>query len=223
MTIVDPAHHLGIGATVSLQCKFLHPRHHRNAVFPDLFPGQRLTNARVVRRALKTINQEPTVCVVLNHEQFKDDMGGYHEIWCSESRIKMVKEGDPDLFFEEYLTKNGAESESVDDNEYEYDAGKNDGAEKTAEEPEEIAERGSGTEDDVEDKKVELPLATIGEVFSFARTSRAKFNLAMGLTASAFSGFIQPGETYQLTRNRLKLTRRVSSRLTVLRLLYRTW
>jgi len=193
MTIIDPTHHLGIGAIVSFQCKFLHPHRHRNAVFPDPIPGQRLTNARVVRRALKTINKKPTVCVVVNHEQFKDDTGGYHEIWCSESHVKMVKEGDPHLFFEEHLTEKGVESAEDDENKDKYDADKNNGAEKTAEEAEEITERGSGTESDVEDKKVEIPLATVGEVFSFARTSRAKFNLVMGLTASVFSGFIQPG------------------------------
>eukprot|EP00536_Pseudo-nitzschia_multiseries_P017972 jgi/Psemu1/227243/e_gw1.1993.2.1 len=59
-------------------------------------------------------------------------------------------------------------------------------------EPELISDDDRGTEDGKQEKKVEDPSATISEVLSFAKTRRAKFNLAMGLAASVMSGCIQP-------------------------------
>merc|ERR1712232_389505 len=92
---------LGIGATVSFQCKFIHPHHRRDAKFPSLNKGQRLTNARVVRRALKKIKDQPTVCVVVHHRDFKDEDGSSQDIYCNEIHIKVEKEGPPKMFFED--------------------------------------------------------------------------------------------------------------------------
>mmetsp|Transcript_32146 Transcript_32146/g.75603 ORF Transcript_32146/g.75603 Transcript_32146/m.75603 type:complete len:274 (+) Transcript_32146:140-961(+) len=92
--------HLGIDAIVSFQCKFIHPHRYRDEKFPNPATGQKLRDARVVRRALKKINGEPTLCTVVNHEDFKDKKGSYIEIWCGESRVTVQKEGDPSLFFE---------------------------------------------------------------------------------------------------------------------------
>merc|ERR1712176_1237538 len=36
---------LGVGATVSFQCKFIHPHRHRDAKFPNLEQAQQLTGA----------------------------------------------------------------------------------------------------------------------------------------------------------------------------------
>ena len=95
---------LGIGAIVSFQCKFIHPHRLRDSKYPDLTTGKRLTDAVVIRRALKRIKHKETVCVVVHHDNFKDDEngggGGYLEIWCTESHVRIEKEGDINLFFE---------------------------------------------------------------------------------------------------------------------------
>jgi ABC-type multidrug transport system fused ATPase/permease subunit len=48
-------------------------------------------------------------------------------------------------------------------------------------------------------------LATVGEVFSFAKSSKAKANLAIGLFASVISGAIQPGRKLRFTTISLML------------------
>ena len=91
---------LGIGAVVSFQCKFIHPHRLRDKKFPNPSVGQRLGDAHVVRRALKKIKHSPVVCVVIHHDDFKDNEGRPQEIWCSERHVRVEKEGDPDLLFE---------------------------------------------------------------------------------------------------------------------------
>jgi hypothetical protein len=154
---------LAIGAIVSFQCKFIHPHPLRDAKFPSVDIGQRLSNARAVRRALKKINNKPVVCVIVEHDDFKDKFGRYQEIWCSENRIRIEKEGDPNLVFEghEGFLKQNTIKKYVG----------------------------------YFDKSVigAKPLATVREVFSFAKSSKAKKNIAIGLFASFLSGAIQPG------------------------------
>jgi len=91
---------LGLGSIVSFQCKFIHPHRHREKHFSARSLGQRLTDARVVRRALKKIKSTPTLCVVVHHEDFKDKKGFYQELFCNETHIKVEKQGDPNQFFE---------------------------------------------------------------------------------------------------------------------------
>jgi len=92
--------HLGIGAIVSFQIKFIHPHTNRNVKFPNPVAGQRLTGCRVVRRALKKINHKPTICAVVHHDDFKDEENGdYYEIWCNESHVRVDKEGESNMFF----------------------------------------------------------------------------------------------------------------------------
>jgi ATP-binding cassette subfamily B (MDR/TAP) protein 1 len=47
-------------------------------------------------------------------------------------------------------------------------------------------------EDETDDTKKEKPLASFSEVFSFAKSSKSRTNLAIGLFASVLSGLIQP-------------------------------
>ena len=203
------AYRLGIGAIVSFQCKFIHPHRHRDANFPDPDVGQRLTNARVVRRALKKIKQQPTVCVIVHHEEFKGDDGNYREIWCSESHVRVDEEGDPDMVFAEYGTEretetnghnNSYKNRAIEHTERETETNdhnnsdKNRAIEKADQYTEDESLDKGNIQDDSKEKKTDQPLATVGEVFSFARSSKAKRNLAIGLFASALSGAIQPGE-----------------------------
>merc|ERR1711915_202618 len=91
---------LGIGATVSFQCKFIHPHRHRDAKFPNPDKAQRLTGAIVVQQKTKRINHKPTVCVIVHHDDFKDEEGNYHDLYCNENHVKVEKEGPSDKFFE---------------------------------------------------------------------------------------------------------------------------
>lgn len=96
----DKPHNLGLGSIVSFQCKFIHPHRHRDEQFSARSLGQRLTDARVVRRALKKIKNTTTLCIVVHHNNFKDKKGRYQELFCNEKHIRVEKEGDPKLFFE---------------------------------------------------------------------------------------------------------------------------
>mmetsp|Transcript_32322 Transcript_32322/g.54079 ORF Transcript_32322/g.54079 Transcript_32322/m.54079 type:complete len:736 (-) Transcript_32322:15-2222(-) len=110
--------HLGVGAIVSFQSKFIHPHDLRDDHFPDRPKGHRLVDAVVVRRELKMINHVETKCVVVHHEDFKDDNDEYQEIWCSEEHIKVQKEGNPEGFFDQFDPKKedetGKETEEED-------------------------------------------------------------------------------------------------------------
>ena len=44
-----------------------------------------------------------------------------------------------------------------------------------------------------EEEKAADPLATVGDVFSFARTSRVKWHIAFGLFFAVISGCVFPG------------------------------
>lgn len=164
---------LGTGAIVSFPRKFIHPRSLRDETYPDRTQGERLDNATVVRQARKKINHEPTNCVIVHHDDFVDPDGNYHEIWCAESHVKVEEEGDPKLFF-------GEEKDSESEEQ---------GSEKL-EKTEQDAEDGSLKSD--EEKKPAVPMATVREVFSFCKTPRARFYLAVGLFASCLSGLVQP-------------------------------
>lgn len=198
---------LGIGAIVSFQCKFIHPHRLRDSKYPNLTTGKRLTDAVFVQRALKRIKHKETVCVVVHHDNFKDDKnggggGGYLEIWCTESHVRIEKEGDINLFFEadhcSSRRDNNNDGSLERDNitkEENYIAEKNKFEESNdAEEDGSLEKEKAVNNVDVDEKKNDQPLATVLEVFSFAKSTRSKVNLAIGLFASVMSGVIQPGK-----------------------------
>jgi hypothetical protein len=132
--MTNEINHLGIGAVVSFQAKFIHPHALRDERFPDLHAGgtggtghrrppPRLSDAVVVRREMKKINHEKTMCVVVQHEDFKKDeegesgdgrSGAYHELWCAESHVKVQKGADPDKRFGPYPKEVGEADDEVD-------------------------------------------------------------------------------------------------------------
>ena len=192
------AYHLGIGAIVSFQIKFIHPHKISDVKFPNPVAGQRLTGCRVVRRALKKIKHKPTICAVVHHDDFKDEENGdYYEIWCNESHVRVDKEGESNMFFEGYHTEkereivtNGNNSHDNDDTKDVY--GDTNGNKEDEDVEKQLTEEGSDDTIDEKKKDNEEPLATVLEVFSFARSWKTKRNLAIGLFASACSGAIQP-------------------------------
>jgi ABC-type lipoprotein export system ATPase subunit len=92
-------HHLGVGATVSFQSKFLHPKHLRDEHLAQRPMEHRLADAIVTRREILKINHKDTMCAIVHHDDFKDSQGIHQELWCAEKHIKVHKEGDPNKFF----------------------------------------------------------------------------------------------------------------------------
>jgi len=160
--------HLGIGAVVSFPVKFLHPHHHRDGHFPNLEDGHRLTDAVVVRREVKLINHKETLCVVVHHDDFKDEEGRYHRLWCAESHIRVEKEGQPEKFFEQSTEKPFLGSLSSD------------------------TEQIGGIIKKENETSEADPLATAREVFSFVPDTRTKILIAFGFFFAACSGVIFP-------------------------------
>ena len=145
--------------------------------------------------------------MVVHHDNFKNDEnggggGGYLEIWCTESHVRIEKEGDINLFFEadhcSSRRDNNDDGSLERDNitkEENYIAEKNKFEESNdAEEDGSLEKEKAVNNVDVDEKKNDQPLATVLEVFSFAKSTRSKVNLAIGLFASVMSGVIQPGK-----------------------------
>jgi hypothetical protein len=186
--------HLGIGAIVSFQTKFIHPHNIRDVKFPNPVAGQRLTGCRVIRRALKKFKHEPTFCAVVHHDGFKDEENGdYYEIWCNESHIRVDKEGGSNMFFEGHHTEKETKIVTYGNNGH--DNGDTNGDKEDEDVEQQLTdEEEEGSDDTIDEKKRnnEEPLATVLEVFSFAKSWKTKRNLAIDLFASALSGAIQP-------------------------------
>ncbi|OEU13357.1 P-loop containing nucleoside triphosphate hydrolase protein [Fragilariopsis cylindrus CCMP1102] len=101
------------------------------------------------------------------------------------------------MFFEGYHTEkereivtNGNNSHDNDDTKDVY--GDTNGNKEDEDVEKQLTEEGSDDTIDEKKKDNEEPLATVLEVFSFARSWKTKRNLAIGLFASACSGAIQP-------------------------------
>jgi hypothetical protein len=169
---------LGVGATVSIPVKFLHPHHLRNEKFPDPQAREhmRLTGAAVKRLEVKLLNHKETMCVVVHHEDFMDSKRRYHRVWCAISHVKVVKEGSPDKFFdlppEVTSTERGTSSKSFSNDE-----------------PEKSDNAGS---DKSHKAAAADPLASIQEVYSFVPNIRTKILIVAGLFFACCSGVIFP-------------------------------
>lgn len=158
---------LGVGATVSFPVKFLHPHHLRDEKFPDPHGREqmRLTGALVQRLETKLINSKETKCVIVHHEDFKDEKRRFHRVWCAVSRIQVDKEGNPDKYFEDVPnTTSTKKASSLDDE----------------------------TEKSEESEKADDPLATIQEIYSFVPIRRTKILIAIGLFFACCSGVVFP-------------------------------
>ncbi|KAG7349282.1 ABC transporter [Nitzschia inconspicua] len=108
--------HLGIGAIVSFQSKFMHPKSLRDEYLQDKPSSHRLVNAVVIRRQQKKINHKDRLCVIIHHNDFVDQDGNFQDLWCAESHVKVHKEGDPAKFFNESIGQTCKEDdEDVDD------------------------------------------------------------------------------------------------------------
>ena len=89
---------LGVGAVVSFDSKHAHPHKLRDEVLGKDH-RMKLEHATVVRRERKTVDHQPTLCVVVQHDKFKDSNGNFQEIYCAESHVHVEKEGPSNQFF----------------------------------------------------------------------------------------------------------------------------
>jgi hypothetical protein len=168
--------HLGIGATVSFGTKFLHPHIQRDEKFPYLPHGHRLKEALVVGRERKLINHKETTCVIVHHNDFKDNEGRFYRLWCAESHVTVEKEGDPDKFFEHPENKGALVSDSVASD-----------TDKTTDDDKHLSDA-----DDEEEENIAEPLATAREVLSFIPNTKTKIFFGLGLFFGMCSGIIFP-------------------------------
>jgi hypothetical protein len=105
---------LGVGAKVAFDSKYAHPH---KTLDGFLGPGHsmKLENAVVLRREMKPVGHgESSMCVVAEHEKFKDNAGKFCEIYCAESRIEVLQESDPDQCFEACDRKDAAPKASAE-------------------------------------------------------------------------------------------------------------
>ena len=84
---------IGVGAIVSFPTKHMHPHKLRDDHFPERPAGHRLVHAVVVREENRLISHKDAPCVIVNHDDFKDEEGGYQDIWCAKSHVKVNKRG----------------------------------------------------------------------------------------------------------------------------------
>ncbi|KAL3906710.1 MAG: hypothetical protein SGILL_009163, partial [Bacillariaceae sp.] len=92
---------LGVGAKVAFDSKYAHPHKTRDEVLGKDH-RTKIENAIVIRQEMKTVDHSPAMCVVVEHGKFKNGDNTYHEIYCAESHVEILQEGDPSKFFEEY-------------------------------------------------------------------------------------------------------------------------
>ena len=84
---------LGVGATVSVNLKYVHPSEFVRATFTNLAPGARLTDGKVVRLETKTVTRKKQECVVFTSRTITD-IDGVVRRWCT-----VLEEGNPAEFF----------------------------------------------------------------------------------------------------------------------------
>jgi ATP-binding cassette subfamily B (MDR/TAP) protein 1 len=174
---------LGTGATVSFRAKFLHPHHHRDGRFPDVSDDHRLTNAIVVRQEMKLINHVSTNCVIVHHDDFKNNDGRYHRLWCAVSHVHVDEEGDPDKFFEQQAddTAGSSTEKQLSGSTSNSDTDKTDPNNNKGK-----------VDDEEEEEKIPDPLATTREVLSFVPNMKTKLYIVFGLFFASCSGVIFP-------------------------------
>ncbi|MGK3736062.1 MAG: hypothetical protein ACI8RD_007109, partial [Bacillariaceae sp.] len=108
---------------VSFSVKYLHPHIIRDVKFPHGFKGRILNDAIVVDIRPKLINQNKTMCAIINHKDFiRDDDGTYHELWVDESRITIQKQkvkrdnNNPETNIDGESTENNLDESDIENN-----------------------------------------------------------------------------------------------------------
>ena len=90
----------GVGASVKVLLKFLHPSELVRNKYPNLQSGQRLEGCTTIRQEVKHINRRDQLSLVVTHNDFHNDEGNLHELHAVKRYFTVEEEGDPDLFFD---------------------------------------------------------------------------------------------------------------------------
>ena len=100
---------LGVGAKTSCLSKFLHPSEQIRNIYPNPVAGHRLEGCVVVQQEMKSMSQKDQLCIVVHHDDFKagDDHIKLHAV---KHYFRVMKEGDPDLFFDIAPTTDNGEA-----------------------------------------------------------------------------------------------------------------
>jgi Transposase IS4 len=91
---------LGAGATVSVISKFVHPSENIRNAFPNPVSGHRLEGCIVLRQKVQKVSGKQQLCVMITHEDFKNEDGSFFELYAVKKHFKVTLEGDPDKFFD---------------------------------------------------------------------------------------------------------------------------
>jgi len=91
---------VGGGAIVSFPLKYVHPHSVRDAAFPVRESGQRVEKAGVIMKATKMINGEKVDCVVVHHQDFRDEENNQPiDIYVKKCHVVVEKEGNREMFY----------------------------------------------------------------------------------------------------------------------------
>merc|ERR1712113_29364 len=92
-------HVLGGGAIVSFPLKYVHPHSVRDAAFPVRKTGQLVSCAGVLLKTTKMINGEKVDCVVVHHQDFRDENNQPVDIYVKKCHVVVEKEGNREMFY----------------------------------------------------------------------------------------------------------------------------
>ena len=90
----------GVGASVKVLLKFLHPSELVRNKYPNLQSGQQLEGCTTIHQEVKRINRHDQLSLVVTHNDLHDYEGNLHELHAVKRYFTVEEEGDPDLFFD---------------------------------------------------------------------------------------------------------------------------
>merc|ERR1712146_349178 len=90
---------MGGGAIVSFPLRYVHPKSVRDAAHPDRTADQMIVSAGVIKQVKRSIWGEKCDCVLIHHQDFKDENGEPTEVWVKKSHCVIQKEGNPEMFY----------------------------------------------------------------------------------------------------------------------------
>ena len=90
----------GVGASVKVLLKFLHPSELVRNKYPNLQSGQQLKGCTTIRQEVKCISRRDQLSLVVMHNNFHNNKGNLHELHAVKCYFTVEEEGDLDLFFD---------------------------------------------------------------------------------------------------------------------------
>ena len=104
---------LGRDALVSVLGQFIHPSEEYRKRNPNATRDRRLQNCKVIRQEFKHVNRRNQLCVILHHNNYKNEDGSYIELHAAKRYCKVTQEGHTDYFFEVTIPLDVSENDQV--------------------------------------------------------------------------------------------------------------